>query len=72
MLTAETRKVARLLGIHPNSKELIRTLFLDQDRDVDIEQETVMIEETPPEDAAGPDGPPNVVDQNDVCGSSQH
>ena len=39
----------------------------DQDRDVNIEQETVMTEEAPPEDAADPDGPPNAVDQNDAC-----
>ena len=34
---------------------------------MNIEQETVMTEETSPEDAADPDGPSNLVDQNDVC-----
>ena len=67
MLTARNKRGREVTRNSSYFKRVNPNIASDQDRDVDIEQETVMMEETPPEDAAGPDGPPNVVDQNDVC-----
>jgi transposase InsO family protein len=66
MLTARNKKGREVTRNSSFFKRVDPNIASDQDRDVNIEQETVMTEETPPEDAAGPDGPPNVVDQNDV------
>jgi len=67
MLTARNKKGREVSRNSSFFKRVDPNIASDQDRDVNIEQETVMTEETSPEDAADPDGLSNVVDQNDVC-----
>ena len=67
MLTARNKNGCDVTRNSSYFKSVDPNIASDQDKDEDYAHETVMMEETPPEDAADPDGPPAVVDQNDVC-----
>ena len=67
MLTARNKKGREVTRNSSYFKRIDPNIASDQDMDAEYAHETLMMEETPPEDAADPDGPPTMVDQNEAC-----